>query len=392
MKGDDFMGKTMRKNSNVDNRAYKFRIYPNAEQTVLICKTMGCARFIYNHLLSDRTKFYQEEKKTLKREVTYYKEQKEFSFLKEVDSLALANAKLNLDRAFANFFDKNGKYPTFKKKGKRDSYTTNAIYNGNSCNIEIAQQSIKLPKLGEVKTKLHRKVEGKIKSCTISKTAGKFYISIITEIDKQEVPKLTCTTDDKIIGIDFSIPHFVVDSDGTVFEYPKYYRRMQKKLAKEQRRLSSKQYRSNNYHKQLLKVQKISAHIANQRKDFCHQLSRKLVMQYDAICFEDLNLSNLKRTLSFGKSISDEGFGMFRNFIQYKLEREGKHFVKIDKMFPSSKLCSHCGYKNQDLILKDRKWICPQCGTPHNRDENAAINIKTEGMRILKEDFHLDIK
>ena len=141
-----------------------------------------------------------------------------------------------------------------------------------------------------------------------------------------------------------------------------------------------------------MKVQKIGNHIANQRKDFCHQLSHQLVLQYDAICFEDLNLSNLKRTLSFGKSISDEGFGMFRNFIQYKLEREGKHFVKIDKMFPSSKLCSHCGYKKQDLTLKDREWTCPQCGTSHNRDENAAINIKTEGMRMLREDFHLDIK
>ena len=140
-----------------------------------------------------------------------------------------------------------------------------------------------------------------------------------------------------------------------------------------------------------MKVQKISAHIANQRKDFCHQLSRKLVMQYDAICFEDLNLSNLKRTLNFGKSISDEGFGMFRNFIQYKLEREGKHFVKIDKMFPSSKLCSVCGYKNANLTLKDRDWTCPDCNTYHDRDYNAAVNIKQEGLRILSEHYNLSI-
>ena len=149
------LGKRMRKNPNVDNRAYKFRIYPNSEQMTLICKTMGCARFIYNHLLSDRIEFYQKEKKTLQREVTYYKNLEEFSFLKEVDSLALANAKLNLDRAFVNFFEHKSGFPVFKKKGKRDSYTTNAVYNGDGCNIEIVQQSIKLPKLGEVKTKFH---------------------------------------------------------------------------------------------------------------------------------------------------------------------------------------------------------------------------------------------
>ena len=381
------MGKKMRKNANVDNRAYKFRLCPTDEQIVLFCKTMGCTRFIYNRLLSDREKYYKEEKKTLQREVTYYKEIKEFSFLKEVDSLALANAKLNLDRAFANFFEKKSKYPTFKKKGKRDSYTTNNVND----NIEIVQSGIKLPKVGIVKTKLHRQVEGKIKSCTISKVAGKFYISIITEIEKQEVEKLTCINEDKVLGIDFSVPHFAVDSNGAVFDYPKYYRRMQKKLAKEQRRLASKQYRSRNYYKQLTKVQKISAHVANQRRDFCHQLSHQLILQCDAICFEDLNLSNLKRTLNFGKSISDEGFGMFRNFIQYKLEREGKHFVKIDKMFPSSKLCHVCGYKNTELTLKDRDWKCPVCNTEHDRDYNAAINIKQEGLRMLSEHYNLSI-
>ena len=386
------LGKRMRKNPNVDNRAYKFRIYPNSEQTTLICKTMGCARFIYNHLLSDRIEFYQNEKKTLQREVTYYKNLEEFSFLKEVDSLALANAKLNLDRAFVNFFEHKSGFPTFKKKGKRDSYTTNAVYNGDGCNIEIVQQSIKLPKLGEVKTKFHRTMEGKIKSCTISKVAGKFYVSIITELDKTVVDKLTCLSKDKVLGFDFSVPEFAVDSNGNVIGCPKYYRRAQKKLAKEQRKLSSKQCGSNNYHKQLLKVQKISNHIANQRRDFCHQLSKQLVSQYDAICFEDLNLSNLKRTLRLGKNVSDDGFGMFREFVQYKLEREGKHFIKIDKMFPSSKTCSHCGYKNEELNLKDREWCCPQCGTNHDRDYNAAINIKEEGIRILKEHYNLNIE
>ena len=162
-----------------------------------------------------------------------------------------------------------------------------------------------------------------------------------------------------------------------------YYRNAQKKLAKEQRKLSRKVYRSHNYYKQLQKVQKLQEHIANQRKDFLHKLSRELVNQYDAICFEDINLSNLSRTLKFGKSISDEGFGIFRTFIKYKLEREGKYFILIDKWFASTKLCSACGYKNDDITLNTLEWYCPECGTFHLRDHNAAINIKREGYRML---------
>ena len=373
----------MRKKStkNVENRAYRFRLYPNAEQTVLINKTIGCSRLIYNLLLTDKKKYYKETGLSLKKNVSEYKKEKEF--LKEVDSLALSNAKLNLETAFKNFFEKRSKYPKLHKKGKHDSYTTNNVNN----NIRIVDKKIKLPKLGFVKIKQHRTLGNDeiIKSVTISKVGGNYYISVLTERELKPVTKVDISTisEDRVLGLDFSVPHFYVDHNGNFSEYPKYYRNAQKKLAKEQRRLSRKEYRSRNYYKQLQKVQKLQEHIANQRKDFLHKLSRELVNQYDAICFEDINLSNLKRTLKFGKSISDEGFGMFRTFVKYKLEREGKHFVLVDKWFASTKLCSHCGYKNDDITLSTLEWYCPECGTFHLRDHNAAINIKREGYRML---------
>ena len=369
-----------RKNKNVDNRAYKFRLYPNAEQVVLINKTFGCVRFIYNNLLSDKIKHYKAIGKLLKKEVSEYKAI--YPFLCEVDSLALANAKVNLETAYKNFFSKKSKFPKFHKKGHHDSYTTNKVKD----NIEIVQHGIKLPKLGVVKAKLHRTISNKekIKSCTISKVAGNYYISIITELDKVVTPKVDVKTvsEDRIIGFDFSVPYFYVDNFGNQIGYPKYYRETEKKLIKEQKRLSKKSYRSNNYYKQLRKVQKLHSKVMNQRKDFLHKLSKTLVDNYDILCFEDLNLRELSKSLRFGKSINDEGFGMFRTFVQYKAERNGKRFIKIDKWFASTKTCCNCGHKNNDITLETREWLCPECNVLHNRDHNAAINIGNEGYKI----------
>ena len=370
-----------RKNKNADNRAYKFRLLPNAEQTVLINKTFGCVRFVYNSLLADRNAYYKATGGTLKKEVSEYKTT--HSFLSEVDSLALANAKINLETSFRNFFEHRSKFPKFHKKGVHDSYTTNMV-NGN---IEIVQRGIKLPKLGVVKAKLHRTI-GKnetIKRCTISRSSGKYYIAVVTELQKNNIPKVDpkSVPDSRIIGFDFSVPHFYVDNFGNQIDYPKCYRVMENKLKKEQKRLSKKVYKSNNYYKQLRKVQKLHAKVMNQRKDFLHKLSNKLVNDYDVLCFEDLNLNELKKSLRLGKSISDEGFGMFRVFVQYKADRAGKHFVKISKWYASTKTCSHCGYKNNDITLKTKEWICPDCGTYHNRDHNAAVNIKREGYKSV---------
>ena len=367
-----------RKNKDVDNRAYKFRLYPNAEQIVLINKTFGCVRFIHNNLLSDKMKYYKATGKSLKKEVSEYKES--YPFLCEVDSLALANAKVNLETAYKNFFAHIAKFPKFYKKGLHDSYTTNNVND----NIKIVQCGIKLPKLGVVKAKLHRKIEGKIKSCTISKVANNYYISIITELEKVVTPKVDAKTvsEDKVIGFDFSVPYFYVDSFGNQIGYPKYYRETEKKLKKEQKRLSKKSYRSNNYYKQLRKVQKLHSKVMNQRKDFLHKLSHQLVNNYDILCFEDINLQKMAKSLRFGKSINDEGFGMFRTFVQYKAERKGKHFIKIDKWFASTKTCCNCGHKNNDITLETREWLCPECNILHNRDHNAAVNIRNEGYKI----------
>jgi putative transposase len=370
-----------RKNKDVDNRAYKFRLLPNAEQIVLINKTFGCVRFVYNNLLADRNAYYHSTGGTLKKEVSEYKQ--DHDFLKEVDSLALANSKINLETSFKNFFEHRSKFPKFHKKGKNDSYTTNMV-NGN---IEIVQHGIKLPKLGVVKAKLHRTIgkDETIKSCTISRVADKYYIAVITELPKINVPKVDpkSVPDSRVVGFDFSVPHFYVDSFGNQIEYPKYYRQMENKLKKEQKRLSKKVYKSNNYYKQLRKVQKLHAKVMNQRKDFLHKLSNDLVKNYDILCFEDLDLSALKKSLRLGKSISDEGFGMFRTFVQYKAERAGKHFVKLNKWYASTKTCSHCGYKNDEITLETREWYCPNCNTYHLRDHNAAINIKREGLRLV---------
>ena len=379
----------MRKKTNdeVDNRAYKFRIYPTDEQEVLIRKTIGCARLIYNCLLHYKQQHYKDTKKMLKREVTYYKKQEKYSFLSEVDSLALANAKLNLDSAYKNFFEGRTELPKFKKKGPSGSYKTN-FTNGN---IAIIGKNIKLPKLGAVKLKQHRLIgkDEMIKNVTVSCEAGKFYVSIITERPKIKVVPVDVSKnlEARTIGFDYSVPSFYVDSNGNIAGYPKYYREMQAKLAKEQAKLSRMIKNSKNYKKQQIKVQRIHKKVANQRLDFLHQLSRNLVNSYDVFVFEDIDLNALKKCLNFGKTVSDEGFGMFRDFVKYKAEREGKYFIKIDKWFASTKTCGKCGTKNPEVTLGVQEWTCPVCGEHHLRDENAAINIKVEGMRILLEMF-----
>lgn len=417
------MPRKAKKNTNATNKAYKFRIYPNDEQIVLINKTFGCVRKLYNTLLDDKTNHYNRyiaSKNKLKdddfigpRELFTKEDEKilalgpmfdktvgaykaDFLYFKDVDSLALANSKLHLEGAFSNFFSKKSAYPKFHKKGSNESYTTNSVNNS----IRIEHGRIRLPKLGFVKVKQHRQIgqDEIIKSCTVSRRAGKYFVSVLTEKDKEEIIPKTKISDDKILGIDFSVPHFAVASNGITYDYPKYFRNAEKKLAIEQRKLSRKQFveytddsgktktkPSKNRQKQQLKVQKLHDHIANQRKDFCHKLSRELVNNYDVIVFEDINLSAMKRQLRFGKSISDEGFGMFRSFCQYKLENEGKYFIKVDKTFASSQLCHVCGYKNpvtKDLTV--REWVCPSCGAQHDRDHNASLNIKSEGKRILE--------
>lgn len=362
------------------NRAYKFRLYPNSEQKTMFAKTFGCVRFIYNKMLSDKIKYYEKTQRKLNNTPAQYKQ--EFEWLKEVDSLALANAQINLQSAYNNFFrnPKTG-FPKFKsKKIHGDSYTTN---NDRGGKLRIENGRIRFPKVGFVKIKKHRIIPDyqKIKSATISKTkSGKYFVSILVEFE-QEIPNKTLDKNNAL-GLDYASHSFYVDSQGKEADYPKFYRRAENILAKEQRKLSLMKYGSNNYQKQRIKIAKIQEHIANQRKDWIHKLSTQLADTYDYICIEDVNMQNMARSLKLGKSTNDNGFGMFRTYLSYKLVERGKQMIKIDKWFPSSKTCRFCGYVNKDLKLSDRVWAC-ECGQVLNRDENAAINIRDVGLSMV---------
>ena len=361
------------------NKAYKFRLYPNKEQEILFNKTFGCVRFVYNKMLNDKIEHYKETKQKLNNTPAQYK--KEFEWLKEIDSLALANAQMNLQTAYNNFFrsPKTG-FPKFKSKKKnKNSYTTN----NQSGTIDIVDKHIKLPKVGLVKMKQHRIIssEQKIKSATISKTpSGKYYISILVEYDF--IPPVISLNKNNALGLDYASHSFYVDSQNREADYPKFYRNAQIKLAKEQRKLSLMKYGSNNYYKQKIIVAKLHEHISNQRKDWIHKLSTELANEYDYICVEDINMQNMAQSLKLGKSTNDNGFGMFRVILDYKLSERGKKLIKIDKWFPSSKMCRFCGNVNKDLTLADRVWTC-SCGETLNRDENAAINIKNVGLSMV---------
>ena len=261
----------------------------------------------------------------------------------------------------------------------KNSYSTVCI----NRNIDIENGCIKLPKIGLVKLKQHRKipVDYKLKSVTISQTPSrKYYVSILFEYEKQVQNKELLS----FLGLDYSMHELYKDSNSNEPAYPRYYRSAEKKLAKEQRKLSHMQKGSSNRNKQRIKVAKLHEKVADQRKDFLHKLSRQIANAYDCICIEDLNMKAMSRYLHFGKSVSDNGWGMFTAFLKYKLEEQGKRLIRVDKFFASSQTCNVCGYKNnatKDLSI--REWDCPQCGTRHDRDVNAAINIKNEGMRML---------
>ena len=361
------------------NKAYKFRIYPNAEQQIILTKTFGCVRFIYNRMLSDKINHYEETKQKLNNTPAQYKSK--FPWLKEVDSLALANAQMNLQTAYNSFF-RNTKigFPKFKsKKSNRRSYTTNCV-NGN---ISIDNGFLKLPKVGLVKLKQHRLILSnyKLKSVTISQTpSGKYYASVLFEyenqIQEQELHDF--------LGLDFSMHGLYKDSNGNEPAYPRYYRQAEERLKREQRKLSLMQKGSKNRSKQRIKVANLHEKVANQRKDFLHKQSRQIVNAYDCVCIENLDMKAMSQLLNFGKSVADDGWGMFVTFLKYKLEETGKRLVKVNKFFASSQICNVCGYKNTATKnLSIRAWDCPKCGAHHDRDINAAINIRNEGMRLV---------
>lgn len=366
----------------IKRKSYKFRLYPNLEQRVFFEKTFGCSRFIWNQMLADRVSYYEETGELLKNTPAQYKD--EFPWLREVDSLALCNVQLNLNRAYNSFFQSKRGFPKFKSKKKAQSYKTN----NNNDSIALLDGKVKLPKVGWVKVKAHRQPKGLIKSATISKTAtGNYFISILCEEEILPLPKTNSN-----IGIDLGLENFANLSTGEKIENPRFLVSLSKELAKEQKILSRrarlakkrgvKLSESSNYQKQKLKVARLHEKISNQRKDFLNKLSAYLIKNHDVICIEDLAIKNLMKNHYLARAIGDVSWSEFVRQLRYKADWYGKAIVTVSRWYPSSQLCSDCGFNSGKKSLSVRNWTCENCGTHHDRDINASFNILKEGLRL----------
>ncbi|MBO1004386.1 IS200/IS605 family element RNA-guided endonuclease TnpB [Pseudogracilibacillus auburnensis] len=373
------------------HKAYKFRIYPNKNQEKLIAKTIGCARFVYNHFLHRWNTTYAETGKGLSYNqcsamLPKMKRVEETEWLKEVDSIALQSSLKNLADSFSRFFNKQNERPRFKSKMHPvQSYTTKYV----NQNISIDGNLLKLPKIGHVPFAKSRKLHGRILQATIRKNpSGKYFVSILCEEKIHDFPKT-----ESAIGIDLGILDFAVLSDGQKVDNDRFTSKMEKKLKREQRKLSRRAllakkrginlFEAKNYQKQKRKVARLHEKVMNQRTDFLNKLSTDMIKNHDIICIEDLHTKGMLKNRKLAKSISDVSWFSFVSKLQYKAEWYGKTIVKIDRWYPSSQICSECGHQNTKIALSIREWMCITCHTKHDRDINASKNILVEGLRKL---------
>ncbi len=356
---------------------YRFRLYPKKEQVEFLNRQIGHCRFVYNKLLEIAKNNYEAEGKKW----NYYEYKKllpklkeEFPFLKEANSQSLQEAVRWLDRAFKNFFKGLAKFPKFKSKKRTNSVSIPQHF-------RIERDKIKIPKLRTpIKFKKHREIEGKIKSVSITKLpSGKFYLNILVDREIEPLPKT-----DRVVAIDVGLTHFCTLSTGEKIENPRNLLKTEEKLKKLQRKLSRKVKGSNKYLELQRKVAKLHEKVINQRNDFLHKLSKKIIGDNQVVIVEDLNVKGLLKNSNLAKHIADASWRRFISYLEYKAKLYGRKLIKVSPFYPSSKLCSKCGYKNESLKLSDRKWKCKSCGTEHDRDYNATLNLLKEGLKILK--------
>lgn len=382
--------------------AYQFVGYPTDEQKQTLLQNIGVARWMWNRMKYDHDITYKETGTNVWKTPADYKKLDEYSWLKDVDSLALCNAQLNLQKAYKSFFDGRAGYPKFKKKALcKAAYTTNSVNNS----IRLDNGRLVLPKVnGPIRLRIHRDIPNgmTVKSCNVChKPDGKWMFTILCESASEPSVKIPNVyqlllegdrEDIRHIGLDMSLPEMYVDSDGCVPSYVvndvlvgfrKCYRGLEDRIAKEQRKLSHMVKDSNNYKKQCAKIASLHAKAKHQRNDFLHQIAVRLARSYDVISIEDLDMNAMKQSLRLGKSVSDNGWGMFVRILEEKCEQYGCTLVKVSRWFPSSKTCSHCGHIHKELKLNDRTYICPKCGHVMDGDYQAAVNIDREGIRMI---------
>ncbi len=358
-------------------KAVKVRIYPSDEQKEALSKAFGCARWFWNNSLTETNRLYKETGKGLSQQGMNDRLpglKKEFEWLAEPYSQVLQSVSLNLSRAFINFFEGRAKFPNFKSKFDKQSIQYPQ-------NVKLTDDGLKLPKLGVIPAKIHRVFDGKLKTVTVSLTpSGKYFASLLFDDGEPEQVK---SSEGKAVGIDLGLTHFAITSDGSKFDNPRVLKKRSKNLKRKQQKLSRKVKGSNTRKKAKRIVARVHERIANTRKDFLHKLSRKMVNENQVICVENLAVKNMVKNHNLAKAISDASWNEFTRMLEYKAREEGKCYVEVDRFFPSSKTCSVCLNRVGSLPLDVRSWQCQSCETKHDRDVNAAINIRDEGLRIL---------